>query len=115
MVVRMTQSGMTPGAVHSYARSLNTSLRWSGSSCAVPLPRLILKALTTYTPQRITALLNTHPQTHTDIRLRALLAFLVDTGARIGEALTLTRDAVDCARSHGLCLSYRCRGRQILS
>jgi len=39
--------------------------------------------------------LNAPPQTHTDIRLRALVAFLVDTGARIGEALTLTRDAVD--------------------
>src|SRR5262245_23239355 len=77
MVVRMTQSGMTPGAVYSYARSLNTFLRWSGSSCTVPLTRLTNKVLTTYTPQHITALLNTHPQTHTDIRLRALLAFLV--------------------------------------
>jgi len=86
---------MTPGAVHSYARSLNTFLRWSGSSCTVPLPRLALRVLTTYSPQHITTLLNTHPQTHTDTRLRSLIAFLVDTRARIGEALTLTRDAVD--------------------
>jgi integrase/recombinase XerD len=95
MAVRMSQSGMTPGAIHAYARSLNTFLRWSGCGVTVPLPRLVNKVLTTYTPQHITTLLNTHPQTQTDIRLRALLAFLVDTGARIGEALTLTRDAVD--------------------
>lgn len=91
----MARAGMSPGAIHSYARSLNTFLRWSKSPATVPLPKLSRKVLSTYSPQHITRLLNTHPRTHTDTRVRAILSLLVDCGARIGEALTLTREAVD--------------------
>src|SRR5262245_14632779 len=95
MAMAMARAGMSPGAIHSYARSLNTFLRWSKSPATVPLPKLSRKVLTTYSPQHVTRLLNTHPRTHTDTRIRAVLALLCDTGARIGEALSLTRGCVD--------------------
>jgi integrase/recombinase XerD len=95
MAMAMARAGMSPGAIHSYARSLNTYLRWSKSSTTVPLPKLSNKVLSTYSPAQIRKLTDTHPRTHTDTRVRAVLSLLVDCGARIGEALTLTRDAVD--------------------
>jgi len=77
MAMATARAGMSPGAIHSYARSLNTFLRWARCAVTVPLPKLASKALSAYSPQQISRLLNIQPRNHTDTRMRAVLSLLL--------------------------------------
>jgi len=51
--------------------------------------------LTTYSIEDARKILSHKPATRTERRLLAILHLLVDTGARVDEVLSLSRDAVD--------------------
>ena len=95
------QSGLAPGAANSYARSVNSFLSWlheSGTTTKrlriqlAATPRRVLK---TYSEQDARKIVNHKPTTRAGKRVLALLYLLIDTGARINEALSLTRDGID--------------------
>jgi integrase/recombinase XerD len=100
-VITATQSGIKPGAVNSYARGLNSFITWLFDNehipkrLKVPLQPQGKRVLQTYTPEDIRKITSHKPTSNTEKRLMAILFLLVDVGARIDEALSLKRTAID--------------------
>jgi len=101
VMISWLESGLSPGAANSYARSVNSFLSWlheSGTTTKrfriqlAATPRRVLK---TYSEQDARKIVNHKPTTRAGKRVLALLYLLIDTGARINEALSLTRDGID--------------------
>lgn len=100
-VVTMASAGLKPGAINSYASGINSFLTWlhecgyTDTRFRVPLARKPREVLKTYSAEEVERIVRHRPATRTGKRVMALLYLLIDTGARVNEALTLTRDAVD--------------------
>lgn len=100
-MVSMLESGLKPGAANCYARSINSFLSWlhenkhTTERFRVPLTRTARRVLKTYSDQDAERIFAYKPTSRTEKRIVALLCLLVDTGARVDEALTLTRKNVD--------------------
>ena len=100
-VVIMANAGLKPGSINSYASGVNSFLTWLYDTHAtterfrVPLARKPRPVLKTYTREEADAIIAHKPTSRTGRRVMALLYLLIDTGARVNEALTLTRNAVD--------------------
>lgn len=100
-MVAMLESGLSPGAANCYARSINSFLSWlhekkeTPERFRVPLTKMTRRVLKTYTEDDAQKIVRHRPVTRTGKRLLALLSLLIDTGARVDEALTLTRKNVD--------------------
>src|SRR5580765_7269448 len=93
-VVRMRENGCKATGCNSAIRAINAYLRWSGARTAdgsalkiPPLkePQLILP---TFSASEVALLLKWKPRTRCQRRLHLLVLFLLDTGARITEALS---------------------------
>ena len=101
LMVSWLASGLKPGAANSYARSVNSFLSWlhecghTATRFRVPLARDARKVLKTYSDEDAAKIISHKPATQAQKRVLALLHLLIDTGCRIAEALTLTRDSVD--------------------
>ena len=99
-VVRMRQKGLKATGCNSAIRAINTYVHWAnagsevkcGSACKHPKipqlkePQLVLPTLT---EQQIRLLVSWKPANTCEQRLHLLTLFLLDTGCRITEALTL--------------------------
>jgi integrase/recombinase XerD len=101
VVIRMREKGLKATGCNSAIRAINAYLRWSGARTAngsalkIPSlkePQLILP---TFDASEITLLLKWKPRTRCQRRLHLLVLFLLDTGARITEALTLRMPEID--------------------
>ncbi len=94
-VLRMREKGLKATGCNSAIRAINAYLRWTGSPLKIPQlkePQLILP---TFTPQQIRQLVTWKPKGKYQRRLHVLILFLLDTGCRITEALTLRVCDVD--------------------
>jgi integrase/recombinase XerD len=94
-VVRMREKGLKATGCNSAIRSINAYLKWSGSSLKISQlkePQLVLPTLT---PQQIRSLVTWKPRGFYRRRSHLLVLFLLDTGCRITEALTLHVHDVD--------------------
>jgi integrase/recombinase XerD len=100
-VIQAISAGLKPGAVNAFARSMNSFLTWLFETghikvhLKVPLQKTEKKVLQTYKPEDVVKIISSKPVRSTQKRVLAILLFLIDTGARVNEALTLTRKNVD--------------------
>jgi integrase/recombinase XerD len=88
-VIRMSQSGRKATGCNCAIRAINAYLKWSGSPQKIPRlkePQLVLPR---FTAQQIRQLVTWKPKGKYQRRLHLLVLFLLDTGCRITEALTL--------------------------
>jgi len=98
-VIRMSESGRKPTGCNCAIRAINTYLHWNsgserkcGPGCQhsriqkLKEPQLVLP---TYTAPQIRQLVTWKPKGKYQRRLHVLILFLLDTGCRITEALTL--------------------------
>lgn len=100
-VIGLQESGVAVSSINCWSRGINSFLSWLYENEHLT-EKLRIKLLPeekkrkpTYTEAELKALLSWKPSTWTEWRLYALIHFLIDTGARINEALTLTRAKID--------------------
>ena len=90
-----------PGSVNAYARGVDSFLTWLhenghvATRMRVPLTSVEKRVLQTYTPEEAKRIITHKPTSRTGKLMMALLYLLIDTGARVSEALSLTRKAID--------------------
>jgi integrase/recombinase XerD len=88
-VMQMCEKGKKATGCNCAIRAINSYLHWSGSALKVPRlkePQLVLPTLTL---QEIRQLVAWKPKGKYQRRLHLIVLFLLDTGCRITEALTL--------------------------
>lgn len=91
LVLAMRQSGMKPTGVNAAVRAINCYLRWSGSPHVAPLMREPKAAFPTFTADQIKLLVTSDY----DARLKSFVTVMLDTGARVSEALSLRPVDID--------------------
>jgi integrase/recombinase XerD len=94
-VVRMREKGLKATGCNCTIRAINAYLKWCGSPLKIrPLkePKLVMP---TYTEAQIKKLIAYKPRNKYERRLHTLVLFLLDTGCRISEALTLRARDID--------------------
>jgi len=100
-VVKMRQRDVKPVSVNTYIKALNAFCRWLheeghlAERLELPLLKLEKRVVQTLTDEQMTALLARKPKGFVACRLHALVAFVLDTGVRIEEALTARVNNVD--------------------
>jgi len=95
VVIRMREKGLRASGCNCVIRAINAYLKWSGSLLKIrPLkePQLVLP---TFTEKQIKMLVTWKPKDKYPRRLHLLVLFLLDTGCRISEALTLRVRDID--------------------
>jgi integrase/recombinase XerD len=105
IVLQMKSKGLKETSVNTVIRTVNAYLHWKsgaerkcGAGCTHPRiaqlkePRLVLP---TFTEQQVTRLVSWKPKNKYQRRLHLLILFLLDTGCRITEALTLRLSEID--------------------
>lgn len=101
MITMIRAGEIEPGSANSYARSINSFLSWLHENdymeehLKVPLTKQSKRVLRTYSPEEVERIIRHKPKSKTGKRIMALLHLLVDTGARINEVLSLTRESID--------------------
>src|ERR1700749_1704228 len=100
-VIEARKAGMSAGCLNSYIRGLNSFLDWLHEQELTP-KRLHIKPLKqekkigrSFTDDELRRLLDYKPQTFGERRAHALILALIDTGARVDEFLSLTRENVN--------------------
>jgi integrase/recombinase XerD len=100
-VITTRQRNVKPVSVNTHIKALNAFCRWlheeghHSQRLELPLLKLEKRVLPTLTDEQMSALLTTKPKGFVGCRLHALIAFVLDTGVRIDEALTVRARAVD--------------------
>lgn len=100
-VMNLRKSGLSPSACNVYIRGMNSFLTWLYENEYTPTHLKIKKLKTdekvieTFTDKQLLAIINWKPKDDMQRRLHTLLLFLIDTGCRIEEAITLVRENVD--------------------
>jgi integrase/recombinase XerD len=107
-VLRMREKGLKATGCNSAIRAINAYLHWNTAGTEIKCspackhlripqlkePQLILP---TFAPTQVTRLVNWHPKAKIfwQRRLHLLILFLLDTGARVGEALSIRVREID--------------------
>jgi integrase/recombinase XerD len=100
-VIKAGERRVSPGAINTFARSVNSFLTWlrregrTAEHLKIPKVKQPKRIIPTYTPEQADRILSHKPANLTEHRVLTILAVMVDSGIRINEALTLTRDRVD--------------------
>jgi integrase/recombinase XerD len=105
MELRMRQKGLKETGVNSVIRCINAYLHWASGSerrCDSGCTHLRVnkvkepkQVMPTFTEAQMKRLVHWKPSTKHDKRLHLLVLFLLDTGCRVSEALTLHVTDVD--------------------
>lgn len=90
MVLRMREKGLKPTGCNSACRAINAYLTWRNIPHRIPLLREPKHMMPTFTLVQIRMLIDADY----DAQLKSLVLLLLDTGARISEALSLTADDI---------------------
>jgi len=100
-VMSMVERGMEPGGANIHITAMNSFFRWLFDQELAPshykIKRLkpLKKIQPSYTESELTEIIGYKPKRWWEARIHTLLLFLIDTGCRVNEAITLTRDRVD--------------------
>jgi len=100
-MIAMSKSEMKPVSANTFATSINSFLTWlfendlTNKRLRVPKKKVPKRTLDTYTKDEVEKIVSFVPTLFSEKRLMALMALLVDNGARINEALTLERSKID--------------------
>jgi len=100
-VIGLRQTELCITSCNNYIRGINSFLTWlhenehTKDRLRIKLLKDEIKTIKAFSESQVQALLGWRPRTYSQKRLYTLLCFLLDTGARINEAITLTRDRVD--------------------
>ena len=88
-VLRMREKGLKATGCNSAIRAINAYMKWSGSELKIPQLKEPQLVLPTFTEKQVKILARWKPKGKYARRLHMLILFLLDTGCRISEALTL--------------------------
>ena len=100
-IAKLRQAGVSATSVNTYLRAVNALLRWAHTEGhlveLIRIPRLKeeQKVLATLTPEHVQRIIQFRPKVMYQHRTHTLTCLLLDTGLRINEALSLTREDVD--------------------
>ena len=100
-VVNMRQRGLSATACNDYIAGMNTFFKWLHENEHTPerfkiaRMRVEKKVMRGFTDQELLKIIKHKPKGMAQIRVHAILLTLIDTGCRIDELITLTRDNVD--------------------
>lgn len=100
-VMHMRERQLSPVSCNVYIRGVNSFLTWLYQSEYLPEHLKIKqlkeeqKVIQTFTEAHLRAIITYKAKSDTQRRLHTLLLLLIDTGIRIDEALTLTKNNVD--------------------
>jgi len=97
--VELRQRSVSPITINSYLRCINAYFRWLHDEYGknlVTIPKLKeeQKILATFSPSAIRSMVS-YKADPSERRLHTLICLLFDTGLRISEALSLTKENVD--------------------
>jgi integrase/recombinase XerD len=95
VVMVMRERGLRATGCNCVFRAVNAYLRWSGSANKFRLIKEPHTVLPTYTEAQIRKLIAWRPNSKHHRRLHVLVLFLLDTGCRINEALSVRVREVD--------------------
>lgn len=116
---QLVDRGMSPHSVHGYQRAVRRLFSWLVDEGAidrnvardVPLVKLPQQAPKALTDDDLDRLLDRLP--HEDVRDRAIILFLADTGCRVGGLCSLTLSAVDLDDRCATVMEKGRRGRRV--
>lgn len=114
-LVSLRADGMSAGCCDAYVRGINSYLSWlhenghTTERLKAKRPKLEKRVKKTFNDAQLSAVISFKPRTCCEYRLHTLLCLLADTGIRINEALTLTRDRIDF---ENLLLTVRGKGKK---
>ena len=100
-IIGLRQTKLSITSCNNYIRGINSFLTWlyenehTKEHLKMKLLKDDVKTIKTFSESQVKAMLDWKPKKVSERRLYVLLCFLLDTGARIDEAITLTRDRVD--------------------
>jgi integrase/recombinase XerD len=99
-LIKFRERGVSPGAINTYIRGMNTFLNWLRDEHGYE--NLSMKKLKgaepvmrSLTDAEVKLLMSWKPVTECDKRLKMITMTILDTGIRIDEALSLRKDKVD--------------------
>jgi integrase/recombinase XerD len=95
VVMRMREKGLKATGCNSAIRAINAYLKWSDSPLKIHELKEPVLVLPTFTPQQFRTLVTWKPKGKYQRRLHLVILFLLDTGCRITEALTLRVREID--------------------
>jgi integrase/recombinase XerD len=95
VVMRMRERGLSAAGCNCIGRGVNSYLSWIGSPYRLPRLKEPVKVPETFTERQIKLLVTWKPRTRSQRRLHVLILVLLDTGARISEALGLRAGDID--------------------
>jgi integrase/recombinase XerD len=101
LVQKLLADGMSPVSVNTYLRGFKAYVRWLHAEGYLkePLPITFLKTeqkvLATLTADQIQKIIRHVPKGVNARRIHTFVLLVLDTGLRLSEALSLTRDVVD--------------------
>ena len=88
-VMRMRAAGLKASSVNCRIRSVNAYLHWTGSPLRVPKLKEESYVPATYSRKQVDAIVRWKPRGFYARRVHVLMLTLLDTGVRLGEALSL--------------------------
>ena len=94
-VIRMRAQGKKASGVNCALRCINAYLKWSGSSLKVAPLKEPREVMSTFSAVQVQKLVAWKPKTLAERRLGLLVLFLLDTGCRISEALSVRVRDID--------------------
>jgi integrase/recombinase XerD len=100
-VTEMRKSGISACTMNDYIRGVNVFLAWLYENEYIPKALKIKRVkeeqtiIETFTDKQLEAFISYKPKGPTELRLHTMVLFLIDTGCRIEEAITLIRESMD--------------------
>lgn len=115
----LIERGMTPHSVHGYQRAVRRLFSWlvdegvidRNVARDVPLVKLPQQAPKAISDDDLDRLIDHLPQE--DVRDRAIILLLADTGCRVGGLCSLTLDGIDLDGRHAWVIEKGQRGRRV--
>jgi integrase/recombinase XerD len=95
-IVVLRTRNVSPVTVNTYLRHIKCFYKWKGKDWKIPWLKEEQKILQTFSPEHIKKFLSYTPSRKLgERRIHALVCLLLDTGLRISEGLSLTKEDID--------------------
>jgi integrase/recombinase XerD len=94
-IMAMRKAGLKPTSCNSRIRVFNAYAKWAKLEIKASRLKEEKEVLPTFSKEQVRRIAEHKPKDWYGVRLHALILTLFDTGLRIDEALSLTRDCVD--------------------